>query len=204
VGQGAHGPAGDASDNLVVDFGFYASGPTAAVMAWLGAYVDQGQVWVTWNTLSELDLIAFEVWRSAQTGGEELVTPDLVWADGQAIGHTYRAPDLTAVLPGQYTYRLVGWYNDGSSEELAKVKVSLAKGARVDVVRISGSEMQVEGMRVQWQGGQPPYTLEYSPQTGPDASWTPVGPAQPGETEAVVPTEGGSGFFRVKGSAGQP
>jgi hypothetical protein len=39
-GAGANGPGGDASDNLVVDFGFFNPSPTAAVLAWLGAYVD--------------------------------------------------------------------------------------------------------------------------------------------------------------------
>jgi len=59
-------------------------------------------------------------------------------------------------------------------------------------------------MRVRWLGGQPPYTLESSPGLGTDAVWTPVGPAQPGETEALVPADSGSGFFRVRGAAGKP
>ena len=83
---------------------------------------------------------------------------------------------------------------------MARVKVTLAQEASVNVVRISGLGMQAGGIWLQWQGGQPPYTLELSPQTGPGASWTPVGPAQPGETEAVVPAEGTSGFFRVRGN----
>ena len=159
---------------------------------------------MTWQTLSELDLLRFEVWRSAQAGAEELVTPDPVFADGQAIGHAYQVPDLTAVLPGQYTYRLVGWYDDATTRELAKVTVALAKGATADVVRIIGLEMQTDGVRVRWLGGQPPYVLESSPSAGPDAAWSVVGPAQPGETEAVVPAAGDIGFFRVRGSAGQP
>ena len=202
-GAGANGPRGDESDNLVVDFGFYKP-PPAAEVAWLGAYVDQDQVWVTWQTLSELGLLRFEVWRSAQPGAEELVTPDPIFADGGAIGHAYQVPDLTAVLPGQYTYRLVGWYDNGSTQELAKVTVALAKGATADVVRIIDLEMQTDGVRVRWLGGQPPYVLESSPSSGPDAAWRVVGPAQPGETEALVPAEGGSGFFRVRGSAGEP
>ena len=51
---GANGPGSDTNDNLTVDFGFYSPPPTAAVLAWLGAYVDaNGQVQVTWQTLSE-------------------------------------------------------------------------------------------------------------------------------------------------------
>ena len=201
---GAHGTWGDANDNLVVDFGFYTPDATAAQMAWLGAYADQGRAWVVWQTLSELNLVAFEVWRSTPAGPEELVTPDFVWAGGQAEGNTYREPDSKVLLPGEYTYRLVGWYDDGTSEELARVKVSLAQESSADVVRVTGLEAEGDGMRVRWLGGQPPYTLESSPGLGTDAVWTPVGPAQPGETEALVPADSGSGFFRVRGAAGKP
>ena len=197
-GAGANGPGGDANDNLVVDFGFYSPPPTAAVIAWLGAYVDQGQVWVKWRTLSERGLLAFEIRRSGSAVAEALVTPDLITAEGQASGHGYLVTDSTAVLPGTYTYRLMGWNDDGSIDELAKVTVSLAAGAIVGEVHIIGMEAQPSGVRVQWMGGQPPYTLETSPQLGPGAIWTQVGPAQPGETEAVAPADGASGFFRVK------
>ena len=67
LGAGTNGPGGDASDNLMVDFGFYSPSATAAVLAWLGAYVDtNGQVWVTWQTLSEDDLLYFDVLRTAR------------------------------------------------------------------------------------------------------------------------------------------
>ena len=202
-GAGAHGPTGDTNDNLVMDFGFFTPSPSAAVMAWLGAYVDtNGQVRVTWKTLSEDDLLYLDVQRSASSSaGETDVTPDWVEAQGgQALGFLYQVPDSTAVLPGRYTYRLMAYYNDGSSEELANVTVTLAtvaKNAGMGAIRITGLQAQTNGMLVQWIGGQPPYTLES--QTGPGAVWTPVGPAQPGETEAVVPAKNASGLFRVKG-----
>ncbi len=198
-GAGANGPGGDTSDNLVVDFGFYSPPPTAAVLAWLGAYVDQGQVWVTWQTLSELDLLYFDVWRSAPSDGETDVTPDLVDADGRAVGHDYLVLDSMVPLPGKYTYRLVGWYDDGSTQELANVTVTLAKEASVDVIRITSLQVQTNGLLVQWIGGKPPYALYSSLEFGPGANWTQVGPAQPGEMEAVVPAQDSSGFFRVKG-----
>jgi hypothetical protein len=205
-GAGANGPAGDAGDNLVVDFGFHTPPPTAAVMAWLGAYVDQGRVWVTWKTLSEDKLLYFGVWRSATSSDETTdVTPG--WVDalgGQDTGNHYEVQDGTAKLPGKYTYHLVGWYDDGTTQELAQVTVNLtantmAANTSVDVIQITSLQRQTNGMLVQWIGGQPPYTLEFSRQFGPGATWTPVGPAQPGETEAVVPVEDANGFFRVKG-----
>ena len=205
-GAGAHGPGGDASDNLVVDFGFYSPPPTAAVLAWLGAYVDQStNVWVTWKTLSKLDLLAFDVWRSSPPSAVETeVTPypDLVFAlGGQDSGYLYQVQDSTKPqLPGTYTYRLVGWNDDLSTQELAKVTVTLARNASVDVIRITGLQAQTNGILVQWVGGKPPYTLYSCLQLfGPGAIWTPIGPAQPGETEAVVPAADANGFFRVKG-----
>ena len=199
AGAGANGPGGDASDNLTVDFGFFNPSPTAAVLAWLGAYVDaNNQVWVTWQTLSEDHLLYFDVLRSAPSGVATDVTPD--WVDslgGQDSGFLYKVPDSTAVLPGKYTYCLVGWNDDGSSNVLANVTVTLAANASVSVIRITGLRAQADGMLVQWVGGQPPYTLES--QTASSANWTPVGPAQPGETEAVVPMTNACGFFRVKG-----
>jgi hypothetical protein len=204
-GAGANGPSGDVSDNLTVDFGFFNPSPTAAVLAWLGAYVDaNGQVRVTWQTLSEDHLLYFDVLRSAPSGVATDVTPE--WVDslgGQDSGFLYDVPDGTAKLPGKYSYCLVGWNDDGSSNVLANVTVTLAANASMSVIRITGLRAQANGMLVQWVGGQPPYTLEFSRQYGSGATWTPVGPAQPGETEAVVPVEDASGFFRVKGSGNE-
>jgi hypothetical protein len=69
------------------------------------------------------------------------------------------------------------------------------------VIRITGIQAQTNGMLVQWVGGQPPYTLES--QTSPGANWIPIGPAQPGETEVVVPATNSSGFYRVKGGGNE-
>ena len=200
AGAGANGPGGDASDNLVVDFGFFSPSPTAAVIAWLGAYVDaNGQVWVTWQTLSEDKLLYFDVLRSAPSSvGETDVTPDWVDAQGgQATGFLYQVPDSAVGLPGKYTYSLVAYYNDLTTNVLAQATVSLVKEANVNMIRIIGMQAQTNGMWVQWVGGQPPYTLES--QTGPGATWTPVGPAQPGDTETIVPMTNASGLYRVKG-----
>jgi hypothetical protein len=204
AGAGANGPSGDASDNLVVDFGFFNPSPTAAVLAWLGAYVDtNGQVWVTWRTLSEEALLYLDVWRSAPSSSVATdVTPDWVDAQGgQDTGYLYQVRDQVldspVTLPGKYTYSLVGYYNDGSSNVLANVTVTLAPKATAGVIRITGIQARTNGVLVQWIGGQPPYTLES--QTGSGAIWMPVGPAQPGETEALVPATNASGIFRVKG-----
>jgi hypothetical protein len=115
---------------------------------------------------------------------------------GQSSGYLYQEPDTTAALPGKYTYCLVGFNSDFTTNVLGYATVNLTTN-NAGVIRITGIQAQTNGMLVQWVGGQPPYTLES--QTSPGASWTPVGPAQPGETEAVVPATSASGFFRVKG-----
>jgi hypothetical protein len=178
--------------------GYFKPGPTAVTMVWLGAYVDRGQVWVTWQTCSESGLLGFDVGRSAAGAAEQLVTLEPVLADGRSLGYRYTLADSSARLPGEYTYRLVGYRDDGSTAELARVKVSLAAGASAGVVRMEGIEATSEGVRVRWLGGQPPYVLESSPSAGPDAVWHVVGPAQAGETEALVPQEDQTGFFRVR------
>jgi hypothetical protein len=202
-GAGANGPGGDASDNLAVDFGFYSPPPTAAVLAWLGAYVDtNGQVWVTWQTLSERDLLYFDVLRSAPSSALATdVTPDWVESlGGPSSGYLYHEPDPTVVLPGQYTYCLVGFNSDFTTNVLGYATVNLTTN-NAGVIRITGIQAQTNGMLVQWVGGQPPYTLES--QTSPGANWIPIGPAQPGETEVVVPATNSSGFYRVKGGGNE-
>jgi uncharacterized repeat protein (TIGR01451 family) len=203
-GAGGSGPAGDANDILVVDFGFHAQSPTAAMFGWLGAYVDQGRVWVKWQTLSELGVIFYDVTRTDASGAMDLVTGDPVFADGVSAGHAYKIEDLTAALPGTYTYTLTAWNDDDTIDELATVTVSLSKDAGIDVIHIVGVEAGSHGVRVRWTGGQPPYVLQTSPLPGSDAEWTPVGPAQAGQTEAVVPAGDASGFFRVLGADEAP
>ena len=45
----------------------------------------------------------------------------------------------------------------------------------------------------------PPYTLEHSDSLAPGTVWQTVGPAQAGDTEAIVPITQEAGFFRVNG-----
>ena len=128
------------------------------------------------------------------------VTPDLVGSlgalYGQDSGYLYKVQDSTAVLPGKYTYSLVGWNSDLTTNVVGYATINLTAD-NAGVIRITGIQAQSGGMLVQWVGGQPPYTLES--QTGPGGEWKSVGPVQPGDTEALVPATNASGFFRVKG-----
>jgi protocatechuate 3,4-dioxygenase beta subunit len=186
--------------NLTWDAGFISLNPTAALVGWLGAWADHGAVWVTWQTYSEPGLLGFDVWRATGEEAETLVSLSPVDADGRAIGHRYTIPDISAQLPGRYTYRLVGYYDDGTMPTLERVTVSLAADATANTVRLLALEAAPDGLRVRWTGGMPPYVLEYSDSLSIGAVWQAVGPAQAGETEATVPATGEAGFFRAKGS----
>jgi hypothetical protein len=187
--------------DLTCDAGFISLNPTAAELGWLGAWAERGEVWVTWQTYSEPGLLGFDVWRSTGTEDETLVSLFPVDADGRATGHRYTIPDVSASLPGRYTYRLVGYYDDGTMPTLERVTVSLAADTTADTVRLLPLEIGLDGVRVRWTGGMPPYVLERSDVVGDGAVWRAIGLAQAGETEALTPVTGEAGFFRVNGSS---
>jgi hypothetical protein len=192
--------AADASNNtntctasvMVID-------STAAVLSWLGAYVQDGQAIVAWETVSEQGWLAFEVYRTSATGGRELITAEPQWAEGRAFGRRYTVPDAAATLPGVFSYELVGWRDSGVMETLATVTVRLLADASVEAVRLGGLQLVPGGVRVGWSGGAPPYELQFHSALSPNGSWIPVGPAQPGDTEMIVPLDKPEGYFRVLG-----
>ena len=128
------------------------------------------------------------------------VTPD--WVDslgalcGPDDGYPYQVPDPTVALPGKYTYSLVGWNSDLTTNVLGYATVNLATN-NAGVIRIIGIQAQANGMLVQWVGGQPPYTLES--QASPGRSGYRLVRHSRDQTEAVVPATNATGFFRVKG-----
>jgi sugar phosphate isomerase/epimerase len=89
-------------------YGLVACGsPTAVEVRGFGADAKRRRVELTWETSSEVDLVGFNVWRTAN-GRSRRVNPKLVPAKyaGQNRGGTYRFVDR-GVRPGTlYTYRL--------------------------------------------------------------------------------------------------
>ena len=191
--------AGGGTD-LSQDAGFVAN-PTAVAGAWLGAYVDQGQVWVIWHTYSEGGLLGFDVYRSAAGGPEQLVTLSPAFASGLVLGQRYTLPDFGARLPGDFAYRLTAYCDDGRVRELARTSVHLAADASASTVRITGIESTAGQVLLRWSGGVPSYVVEEADSLGIGAVWRAVGPAQPGDTQWVVPVEGNLKFYRVRSTA---
>ena len=185
--------------NLTLDAGFKPN-PTAVSLVNLSAAVVQGQAWVTWQTYTETGLLAFDLTRATANGTELDVTPDLVWATGLDMGQQYTVPDAGAKLPGAYTYRLYGYYNDGAIEELATVNVSLANTASVTGPRILGLQLTGTNAVLRWSGGLPPYVVEQSASLGLSANWQAVTSSQTA-TNCTIPLSNRTGFLRVRGAS---
>ena len=185
--------------NLTLDAGFKPN-PTAVSLVNLSAAVVQGQAWVTWQTYTETGLLAFDLTRATASGTEQDVTPSLVWATGLDMGQQYTVPDAGAKLPGAYTYRLYGYYNDGAIEELATVNVSLANTASVTGPRILGLQITGTNAVLRWSGGLPPYVVEQSASLGLSANWQAVTSSQTA-TNCTIPLSNRTGFLRVRGAS---
>jgi hypothetical protein len=128
------------------------------------------------------------------------VTPDWVFASGLDLGATYTVPDPGATLPGNYTYNLIGYYDNGTTEPLASVQVQLAGSTATNsALQVLSFEITGSTGRLRWSGGQPPYVVEQSGSLGAGAAWQTVGTTT-NATQLVVPLNGQAGFFRVQTS----
>ena len=182
--------------DLTENAGFMPS-PTAVAEVGLQASVVSGQIWLSWQTYSEAGLLAFDVTRTAANGVVEDVTPDYVFASGQDAGAKYSVLDAGATIAGGYTYQLYGYYDDLSMERLATATVPLSTSV-VPTPSQPSLSLQITsgGVRLSWNGGQPPYVVEQSTSLGAGAAWQAVGPATT-NTEITVPLTGQSSFFRI-------
>ena len=184
--------------NVSLNSGFEINSSPVSIVA-LGAYVNQGEAFVTWQTYDEVDMLAFYVTRSAAGSPVQNITPDYVLATGQDLGETYSVPDAGAALPGVYTYTLYGISSNLSVAQLDSVTVQLAP-PNVSVSALTISSLTITGGNalLGWTGGQPPYVVEQSATLGAGAVWQAVGPAQTG-TQLLVPLTNQASFFRVSG-----
>lgn len=91
-----------------VDFGFYLLNPTAVTMGGFQGTAVRHQITLAWDTVTELDAIGFNLYRSTSIDGERvLVNPDLIpsQAPGQIGGASYQYQDNNLVS-GTYYYWL--------------------------------------------------------------------------------------------------
>jgi hypothetical protein len=101
------------------------AGPTVTTIAsFAGKATSRRAVKLTWRTSSEVDTLAFNVWRFSQRGKAVKVNRTLVAARaaGRTGGAVYRVLDRR-VRPGRYTYRLQVVGRDGARSWRASTAV---------------------------------------------------------------------------------
>ncbi len=93
--------------------------PTAVEMAGFAAQIGDDGVHVTWSTVTESDIVGFEVLRADNADGQfNVVTPEMITAftPGSSEGHTYTFVDTSANSNESYWYKLKVLTLDGGSE----------------------------------------------------------------------------------------
>lgn len=105
--------------------------PTAvSVTNFRGEALRAGQARLDWETVSELDLVGFNVWRSEKMKGEyakrnaELI---LVKNPGGLQGNAYTYTDVKLNAGTSFTYKLETIKSDGNVEWFGPITVSLAE-----------------------------------------------------------------------------
>ncbi|MBM3881161.1 MAG: DUF2341 domain-containing protein [Verrucomicrobia bacterium] len=113
-GAGAHGPTGDANDDLTVDFGFFAT-PTLAVLGAIQTHAQNGETVVEWLTASEVGAVAFDLYRwDATAAAWHRVNSSPVAAANSFTGGLYRVADPAVALGQTATYLLVEFEDTGA------------------------------------------------------------------------------------------
>ena len=176
--------------------------PTLALLASIRAHVAGATVTVEWQTASELDTLAFDLYRQTPAGIWVLVNQDSVPSLNSIAGGTYSTPDTGASAPGTYEYKLVEWTTDGLQSTVGVYTLEI-----VSPVRITTCIQEGHQLRLAWTGGVPPYALEKCSNlnlTGsaqPAAvgdSWVGVALADPSATTVLLPIQADARvFFRV-------
>jgi hypothetical protein len=196
VGAGAHGPTGDAGDNLVVDFGFYRSSYTLASIYGVTAEAQAGQVTVRWYTAIEIGTVAYDLERQLPDGAWQTVNSEPVFAWNSIVGASYAVADPGARARQSYLYRIVEYMDSGDVRHHGPYAVEVTGEPGVPV-RITACEVVGGELRLSWEGGAGSYLLERSASLGAGASWETVPLAAPAATEVRLGLEGAASFFRV-------
>jgi len=107
--------------------------PTAVEVSSFTAQVTvEGAVEVRWETVSEITLLGFNVWRSQGADGSlTQVNPELIPAQviGSPTGTSYQLVDRAVVLGETYDYYLEVIRLDVSRELVGPVRVTVSQGA---------------------------------------------------------------------------
>ena len=181
-----------------IDFGFTLA-PTLALLKSIRAYPQDGVVVVEWTTASEVDTLAFDLYRRVSSGAGTAkivswlpINDEPVLASDSITGSKYSVVDTTAAIPGTYTYQLMEWDLDGTLSEVGVYQLTVS-----DQPRFTKVESRTGQLLLEWQGGVAPYHLEQRSQLGGTEQWVEVPLADPNATTLQLPLVGTSGFYRI-------
>lgn len=144
VAAGAHGPTGDLSDTLVLDFAFASALPTATVLDYFRAdALSSNVVSIRWRTLVEVDVIGFYVERASRDDTWHRVGDGLVPAAGVGMSADYELVDHEASGGSAPRYRLLlvdtGGRQSVSAETALAPKLMLEAAGNLGSLRITVS-----------------------------------------------------------------
>ncbi|MBX3731532.1 MAG: DUF11 domain-containing protein [Verrucomicrobiae bacterium] len=130
TGAGANGPEGDASDNLVVDFGFYPPPPTAVELAYFQIEIAaDGLAQLAWVTLVERDTLGFRLERFWPGEGWWPLFDGVIPAEGDGVRpQFYSFPDPTPFEADAVAYRLIEVDLAGEEHPVAELHADLRSG----------------------------------------------------------------------------
>ena len=176
--------------------------PTLALVASIRVSPENHLAVVEWTTASEVGTLAFDLYRQTDGGAWVQVNRDLVLALNSMTGGTYKVQDPGAAIPGTYVYKLVEWRDDGRESEVGTYTLSV-----FEPVRLTSATRQGALLKLEWQGGMPPYRLEKrlsldgsgtAPSTVTGDTWSEVPLSDPSATGALVPMGEPAAFFRIR------
>ena len=196
-GAGAHGPDGDASDNLVLDFGFNSSPLALASIVSVTAHADAGVVTVRWVTVAEIGTVSYLIQRAQLDGSWLAVNPDPVFAWNSIIGGAYAVVDASARARQNYQYQILEYMENGDTKAHGPYAVTVTGEPGLPVT-ITSLVLDGGQLRLTWQGeAGATYLLERSPSLGEDAAWLAVPLSTPDATSVATPMTDAAGFFRL-------
>ena len=128
--------------NSFSDHTAFSGSPLAVTLAAFDAQATADGVVLTWETVSELDNVGFNVYRAeSETGSWSKLNDALIpaAAPGSSEGHVYALTDTTAQLGATYWYALEDVALNGTVTRHAPVVAARAEPNAVGLVRFGGA-----------------------------------------------------------------
>ena len=185
---------GGDGDDVVLTIHF---SPTLASILSVTAQADAGVVTVQWVVAAEVGTVAYDLQRAAGEGSWITVNAEPVFADNSILGGGYGVVDAGAQARQSYRYQILEYLDTGETLTHGPYDVVVTGDPGMPLA-LTAVLQDAGQLRLSWPGATDgSYLLESSATLGADAAWSAVPLATPGDTSALVPLDGATGFFRV-------